>query len=82
MIVLYSTNCPKCKVLESKLNDKGFKYGIVTDVNVMQEKGFEYAPVLDVNGTIYDFSGAIKWLGEIKDEIEETNFVCASCEVK
>jgi len=61
-IVLYSTNCPKCKVLEKKLNSFGIDYSIVTDVDVMEQKGFQSAPVLEVDDKIYEFSEAVKWL--------------------
>ena len=61
-IVLYSTNCPKCKVLEKKLNSSGIDYSIITDVDVMEQKGFQSAPVLEVDDKIYEFSEAVKWL--------------------
>ena len=31
MITFYSTNCPKCKVLSTKLDQAGVKYNINTD---------------------------------------------------
>ena len=61
-VILYSTNCPKCKVLEKKLNSSGIDYSIVTDVDVMERKGFQSAPVLEVDDKIYEFSEAVKWL--------------------
>lgn len=61
-VILYSTNCPKCKVLEKKLNSFGIDYSIVTDVDVMEQKGFQSAPVLEVDDKIYEFSEAVKWL--------------------
>lgn len=61
-VILYSTNCPKCKVLEKKLNSSGIDYSIVTDVDVMEQKGFQSAPVLEVDDKIYKFSEAVKWL--------------------
>jgi glutaredoxin len=61
-VILYSTNCPKCKVLEKKLNSSGIDYSIVTDVDVMEQKGFQSAPVLEVDDKIYEFSEAVKWL--------------------
>lgn len=63
-VVLYSTHCPKCKVLESKLNQKGISYKEVNDVKIMREKGFMSAPNLEVNGVVYDFKEAVKWIGE------------------
>ena len=63
-VILYSTNCPKCKILETKLNKKGISYSIVTDVNMMLEKGFTQAPVLEVNGEVKDFRAANTWVEE------------------
>lgn len=61
-VILYSTNCPKCKVLEKKLDSSGINYSIVTDVDVMAQKGFQSAPMLEVDNKIYEFSEAVKWL--------------------
>lgn len=63
-IVLYSTHCPKCNVLKSKLNQKGINYEEVNDIKIMREKGFISAPNLEVDGVVYDFKEAVKWIGE------------------
>ena len=65
-IVLYSTNCPKCKVLEKKLDSIGVDYTIVTDENLMISKGFSSAPMLEVDGNIMDFGNAVRWAKEQK----------------
>ena len=63
MNVLYTTHCPKCRVLESKMKDKGLAYTIIDDMDEMVAKGFQAAPVLEVNGEAMEFSEAIKWVG-------------------
>lgn len=63
-ITLYSTHCPKCKVLESKLKQKNIVYEEINDIKVMSEKGFMSVPKLDVDGIVYDFKEAVKWIGE------------------
>ena len=65
MITLYSTNCPKCKILEQKLNQKGVDYTLCTDIDVMEEKGFMAAPMLEKDGEVMDFGTAIKWINEV-----------------
>ena len=65
-IVLYSTNCPKCKVLEKKLNSIGVDYTIVTDEDLMISKGFSSAPMLEVDGNVMDFGNAVRWAKEQK----------------
>ncbi len=61
-ITLYSTHCPKCKVLETKLKQAGLNYTEVDDVEEMIKKGFRMAPVLEVDGQVMDFMAANKFL--------------------
>ena len=63
-VVLYSTHCPKCKVLEAKLNQKGINYEENNDVELMMKKGFTTVPKLEVDGVVYDFKEAVEWIGE------------------
>ncbi len=63
-IILYSTHCPKCSVIEKKLNLKNIQYQICDDVNIMKEKGFLSAPILQIDGTAYKFKEIIDWLKE------------------
>ena len=64
MIILYSTNCPKCKVLEQKLKSKNIEYIEFTDIDKMIEMGFSVMPMLEVDGVIMDFGTANKWINE------------------
>lgn len=64
-LVLYTTFCPKCKVLEKKLAEKNLVYETVTDVNVMSEKGFQTVPMLEVDGKVMDFSKAAEWVNKL-----------------
>ena len=61
-IVLYSTHCPKCRVLEKKLQQKGITYQEVNDIAIMQEKGFLSVPILEVDGKIFNFKQANDWI--------------------
>lgn len=62
MITLFSTNCPKCKVLTMKLDKKGINYTKVEDVDTMLAKGIKTAPYLEVDGELMDFTQAIAWV--------------------
>lgn len=62
VITLYSTHCPKCMVLEKKLQQKGISYEEINDVNVMTEKGYMSVPMLEVDGVSMDFNEAVKWI--------------------
>jgi glutaredoxin len=61
-LIMYTTGCPKCKVLASKLNAKGVEYETCTDTSVMESKGIETLPVLSVDGKLLEFSDAVKWV--------------------
>lgn len=63
-VILYSTHCPKCKVLETKLKQNNVDFKEINDVDLMVEKGFKSAPVLEVDGVIYNFKEAIEWIKE------------------
>ena len=63
MVTLYTTGCPRCKILEAKLDEAGIKYGVVNDVDKMIEMGFKSAPAMTVDGTVYTFKEAIDWIG-------------------
>ena len=64
MITLYSTNCPKCKVLEMKLKLTGKDFKIVDTIDEVVEVGkmcgITSAPILRVNDEYYDFSKAVE----------------------
>ena len=61
-IILYSTHCPKCNILEKKLKEKNITYTEINDVNVMTEKGFTTVPMLEVNGTVMDYKTAFNYV--------------------
>lgn len=63
-ITLFTTHCPKCKVLRVKLDAAGINYSIVEDIEVMRQLGINEVPYLRVNGELMNFSTAIKWVNE------------------
>lgn len=63
-IILYSTNCPKCKVLQQKLDAKHIKYEKVTDVDQMQTLGILSVPVMEIHGYLQDFGTAVAWVNQ------------------
>ena len=63
-IILWSTHCPRCKVLELKLKQKGIKFEENTSVEEMTAKGFKEAPKLEVDGVVMDFKTAVEWIKE------------------
>lgn len=64
-IVVYSTHCPQCKVLEKKLQLAGINFDVIDDVNEMNKLGLKSAPAMQVNaGPIMNFKEAIAWVKE------------------
>ena len=64
MIVLYSIFCPKCKILEKKLDNAKIEYTICTDEDEIKAKGMDLMPVLEVNGKRMGFKEAVDWVNE------------------
>lgn len=65
-IILYSTKCPKCIVLEKKLKNKQINFSEINDVDIMKKKGFLSSPILEVDGKIMDFIEANSWVNTVK----------------
>lgn len=65
-IVLYTTHCPKCRVLEKKLRDKDVKFETCEDTQVMKGLQISSVPTLSVNGELMDFYNAVKFVNEYK----------------
>ena len=71
-VILYTTHCPKCRILEIKLSQKNIAYTEVADVELMKSKGFLSAPMLEVktadptpSSTIMEFGDAVKWINSL-----------------
>ena len=64
---LYTTHCPKCRVLETKLKQKNVIYEEVEDTDIMQKKGFDNLPILELdNGELLDFMSANKYINNLE----------------
>lgn len=61
-IILYSTGCPRCTVLKSKMNSKHIAFEEVNDVDQMERIGISTVPWLSVNGKLLEFADAVRWV--------------------
>ena len=61
-VVLYSTHCPRCNVLEKKLQQKNISYEEVNDIDIMEVKGYLSVPVLEDDGKNKKFKTANDWI--------------------
>lgn len=66
-VVLYTIDCPKCLVLEKKLNAKSISFVKVSDRETLVAKGLEDAhfPMLEVDGVMMEYGTAIEWIKNI-----------------
>lgn len=64
-IVLYSTGCPRCNVLETKLKKKGIDFEEINDTKLMIDKGFDSVPILEVDGNYMDFGKANEFINSL-----------------
>ena len=80
MIKLYSTHCPKCKVLEKKLAQDNMEVTIIDDMDEVikfgQEHNMNFAPILVVGDKLMDFNETNKWLNQAT--VEEK---CDACKL-
>lgn len=64
-VILYSTGCPKCKILEKKLDEKNIDHTYVDDIDLMLSMGMTATPMLDVDGELMDFNAAVKFVNNL-----------------
>lgn len=62
MVTLFSTNCPRCKVLERKLTAAGIEYAVNYDIQEVIDAGFKSAPILKVDNKYYNFKEGVDWI--------------------
>ncbi len=60
-VILYTNDCPKCKILKIKLDEKNISYEIFDDMDEMLKRGFRSMPMLDVDGKVMTFLDAVEW---------------------
>lgn len=58
-------NCPKCKMLKQKLEDKHIEVEIINDYDVLCEKGIESVPVLEVDGEKMNYARANTYINNL-----------------
>ena len=64
MIILYTTHCPKCNILMTKLDEKNIDYLICENTKTMTTLGFTTVPVLEVEGQFLEFIAAVDWVNQ------------------
>ena len=61
-IILFTTDCPKCKVLKKKLIEKSIEFVEDHSIEDMEKLGILQVPVLKIEDRLYNFAEAVKWI--------------------
>ena len=64
-IVLYSTHCPMCMMLEKQLKLKNVVYEEVNDIDKMKELGIKSLPVLSVDNKLLNVKEALTFINNL-----------------
>lgn len=79
MIKLLTTHCPRCSVLQKKLDAAAIEYEMIEDVEAIQSYGIDFVPALVLTDmeianseatAILDFTSAVQWVNK---KLEERN---------
>jgi len=63
---LYTTGCPKCRILEKKLADKKIEVEKIEDTSKMAELGITSVPVLQcADGKMMAYFDAVKFVNSL-----------------
>ena len=63
-IILYTVDCPKCKVLEKKLNNANISFEVCKDTKLMAERNIIKLPMLEVDGKMLTFKEAVDMINK------------------
>lgn len=63
-IILYTVDCPKCKVLEKKLNNTNISFEVCKDTKIMAERNISKLPMLEVDGEMLTFKEAVDMINK------------------
>lgn len=64
-IILYSNNCPRCKILEQKMQEKHIEYNKIEDEEVFRQKQFSFMPVLEIENKLLSFKEAFNYINSL-----------------
>lgn len=63
-IILYTVDCPKCKVLEKKLNNANISFEVCKDTKLMAERNISKLPMLEIDGEMLTFKEAVDMINK------------------
>ena len=66
-LIMYSTNCPRCKTMAMQMDKKKLSYAIHTDVAEMESLGIRSVPALCVDGELMTYEKSMQWIAGQKE---------------
>lgn len=64
-IILYTTHCPMCLMLERKLKEKNINYTEISDIEEIKKANIKNVPVLKIEEELMDSYNAMQWIKNI-----------------
>jgi len=65
-VILFSTHCPQCIMLENLLKKKKVNFELkIVSAEELKSMGYSSAPILEVNGKALCFNEAKTWVNKI-----------------
>lgn len=64
-IILYTTHCPMCLMLERKLKEKNINYTEISDIEEIKKANIKNVPVLKIGEELMDSYNAMQWIKNI-----------------
>lgn len=64
-IILYTTHCPMCLMLERKLKEKNIEYTEISNIDEIKKAGVKNVPVLKVDNEMMNSYSAMQWVKNI-----------------
>ena len=64
-VILYTTNCPQCMMLEGALKNKKVPFQTVYGEEEIIKRGYRSAPILEHDGKTMSFAEAVRWVNQI-----------------
>ena len=61
----YTIDCPRCDILQEKMEAKGLSFETIKDEQIFSQLGITQFPVLEVNGELLEFSAANKYINSL-----------------
>lgn len=70
-LILYSTGCPRCKVLEERMTQLGIEYEVRENLTPIIEAGYQTVPVVWYRNRYFSFGEAMDLIRLIAMEKNE-----------